>query len=229
MTSANNGRLGDLEPLLRAARQVRADPLLGEGTPPTRIVSARDLAEAVDLPEVAGAVPVLVEEPESLPWAVAIAATLMSDELPGLVPDRFDAERRLDHGRWAEITSAAIACAAQLRPYAQMPERLIDEVRDPALQAMIGFLRKTGATDRLVLLDGPVPAAAALALERAAPGQTAHVWPLHHGTTDLEDRVWAALDRTPVLAMHADLHRGELSDLAITTIMTAANLAGAEG
>lgn len=225
MTSTNNGRLGDLESLLRPARQIRADPLLGEGTPPTRVISARDLAKAVDLPEVAGMVPVLVEAPESLPWAVAIAATLMSDELPGLVPDRFDAERRLDHGRWAEVTSVAIACAAQLRPYAQMPERLIDEVRDPALQAMLGFLRKTGAADRLVLLDGLVPAAAALALERAAPGQTAHAWPLHHGTTELEDRVWAALDRTPILAIHADLHHGELGDLAVTTIMTAANLA----
>lgn len=227
MTSANNGRLGDLERLLRPARQVRADPLLGEGTPLTRVISACDLTTSVDLPEAAGVVPVLVEETDSLPWAVAVAATLMSDELPGLVPDRFDADRRLDHVRWAETTSAAIACAARLRPYAQMPERLIDEIRDPALQAMLGFLRKTGTADRLVLLDGLVPAAAALALERAAPGQTAHAWPLHRGTTEFEDRVWAALDRTPILAIRADLHHGELGDLAIATIMTAANLADA--
>lgn len=233
-TPANPTTLGDLAPLADIADRIdtdlrgdtrdpaRPDAPTGQHPPPPCVIATADLAaNPADLPDVVDAVPVLTAGPEPLAWAVGVAALLLDVDVAELVPDVIDDDGRLDHAAWATLCSSARDRTVELTEWASMPERLIDEVHDRQIQSALGFLRRTARTGRTVLIDGPVPAVAALILAAAEPGNAAHVVPLQLGCSILESRVWSQLGLEPVLPWRTRIHDGSLARLALAAVFTA--------
>ncbi len=227
---ATRAALGELANLVDIADRIDADLALDSGSesgtslPPCRVVTLVDLAaNPTDLPDVVGAVPVLTAGPEPLSWAIGVAAPLLDVDVAELVPDIINDDGLLDHDGWATLCAASRDRAVALAEWASMPERLIDEIHNRQIQSALGFLRRTARTGRTVLVDGPVPAAAALILAAAEPGNAAHVVPLQTGCSSLESRIWSQLGLEPVLPWHTRVHDGSLAPLALEVIFTARN------
>lgn len=218
--------LGSLAHLAGFADRIDADLSRNDVDQPShRIVSTEALAvDATALPDIVGEVPVLTAGPEPLSWAISSTAVILGADVPELVPDILDDEGRLDHGHWSALCAQARDQAADLSEWASMPERLIDEIRDRNFQAALGYLRRTSSSGQTVLVDGPVPAAAALILGAAAPGQADHVIPLQVGSCALETRAWSRMGIEPVLPWSTRVTDGSLAPLALTAIFTAREL-----
>lgn len=211
--------LGELAPLAEAGLRIRAaygpDPKIAMLSAPT--LSAGSPGEHLQQLRGDPRVPVLTGDDSSLPWAVAAVSMLLGCDVAELIPDRFTAAGYLDHAAWSSLCERARDVLAASREFAHRPARIPDEVADPGLIALKQFMIDTAGAGALpvVLLDGPVPAAAALLADAAQPGSTSHLVALQPGTSRLEAMVHERLGIETLLPWHTACQDGSLAPLAI--------------
>lgn len=217
-------QLGELAPLAEVGQRLRA---AYGGMPTAMIVSATGLitddCRNVQNTDEQPRIPVLTGGAEFLPWAVAATAMLLESDVAELVPDRFMAEGHLDHTAWSALCAQARDVMAASRHFAHRPTRAPDEVPDPGLIALKRFMidNADAGAFPVVLLDGPVPAAAALLADAAQPGSTAALMALQPGTSRLEAAVYERLGIESLLPWRTNCPDGSLAALAIEIIDSA--------
>ena len=149
---------------------------------------------------------------------------LLGTDIAELVPDQFASDGHLDHLAWSALCAQARDILSASRHFAHRPTRVPDEVTDPGLIALQRFVinNSDNNTCPVVLLDGPVPAAAALLADASQPGATAPLIALQPGTSPLESAVYKRLGIEPVLPWRTHRHDGSLAALALQLVNFAA-------
>lgn len=212
-------RLGDLAPLAEVG--LRMESACGEVPTPV-IVSATALAAGDSLGRFEDTgmpiVPVLTGSVSSLPWAVTATSMLLQCDIAELVPPCRTDDGRLDHLEWSRLCARTRDLVSASGELAAAPMRVPDAVADPELTALLRFILDSRQTSPVVLIDGPVPAAAALLADTAQVGSTAHLLALQPGTSRLEAAVHERLGIRALLPWRTSLHDGSLAALALQAI-----------
>lgn len=221
-------QLGELAPLAMFGQRVRSSY---GAEPQVKVMSALTLAsgsvrEHVDALRDGTKLPVLTGDDDSLPWAVAAASVLLGPDVAELVPDRFTSGGQLDHIDWSRLCARARDIVWEARDFADLPENVREVIADPPLAALARFIIDSAGVVPIVVLDGPVPAAAALLADAEKPGASAHLVSLQPGTSNLEAVILDRLSMAPVLPWHTNLKDGSLTSLALSAGALAAAALG---
>ncbi len=214
-----SGRLGDLASLADVG--LRMESAFG-GMPTPLTVSATKLAADGSPAPLTHAetatVPVLTGSAESLPWTITAASMLLRRDVAELVPHCYSDDGRLDHPGWSRLCARSRDLLLACGELPDEPMRVPGAVADPELTSMSRFIIDSRLTFPVVLIDGPVPAGAALLADTADPGSTTHLLALQPGMSRLEAAVHERLGIRALLPWRTSLHDGSLAALALRAI-----------
>lgn len=149
--------------------------------------------------------------------AAALVARLCGVEPAGVV----GRGTGIDDDTWMRKVSAVRDALFRTRDDLPDPVLALQRLGGADIAAMSGFLARAAQRRTPVILDGVIPATAALAAERRQPGSTAWWWAGHRSTEPAQQRALQELQLQPLLDLGLRLGEGTGAVLALGLVRAA--------
>lgn len=161
--------------------------------------------------------------------AQALIALLGRGDAPAVTPQFLDAEGRIDHYAWMRQCAAIRDLLAWARLREDPQAALLSRSEARLLAAACAAIRTTGERQTPMLLDGVVPAAAALHVLRGDPGIERYLRPGHASTHPAERTAWTQADLSPLTELNLSRTDGAGAIAGLVLLRLACDLRRAQG